>query len=157
MSTAPLVEIRSVLIPLARNLLLLPNVVVAEVMNYSKPVARENAPDWFIGDIAWRGSSVPVVSIDHLMGHGAAQPGHRSRMIIMNTINGEKRLPHIGIVADAIPSLVRVTAESVEASGSDADRERFVKQVLIINDQEALIPDLDELENLVVDFLISDK
>ncbi len=153
MSSAPLMEIRSVLIPIGQNLLLLPNVVVAEVMNYSKPDVRQDAPDWFLGDIAWRGTTVPVVSMEGLMGTKVIEPGYRSRTIILNTINGDSLLPHIGIVAHAIPSLVRISSKSIESSSSSVDQNSLVKQAVLIDDQEAFIPDLDELEKFVRDYL----
>jgi chemosensory pili system protein ChpC len=153
MSSVPVVQIRSVLIPLEQKLLLLPNVVVAEVMNYAKPEIRQDSPEWFIGDIAWRGTSVPLISIEGLMGHAVVEPGHRGRTIIINTINGENLLPHIALVAHAIPSLVRVTSESVESSGLPEDRGHLIKQAVLIDDQQAFIPDLDELEKLVLEFV----
>ena len=42
-------EVRSVLIPLNTGRLLLPNVVVAEVMNYQRPEDRDDTPNWFLG------------------------------------------------------------------------------------------------------------
>lgn len=156
MSRVPLVEIRSVLIPLLRNFLLIPNVVVAEVMNYSQPEIRQEAPDWFLGDIAWRGTSVPIVSMEGLMGDEIVEPGYRSRMIILNTINGESLLPHIGIVAHAIPSLVRVTSESIESPSLPVNQNGLIKQVVIVGDKEVYIPDLDELEKLVLGYMAAE-
>ena len=153
MSSAPLTEVRSVLIPLAESPLLLPNVVVAEVINYMRPDIRQGAPEWFLGDIAWRGTSVPVVSLEGLMGESIVEPGYRGRTIIMNTINGESLLPHIGIAAQAMPSLVRVTAESIQPSSMSEGSVSLVRQVVNIADKQAFIPDLDELERLVLDFI----
>jgi chemosensory pili system protein ChpC len=147
------VQVSSVLIPLAKRLLLLPNVVVAEVINYSKPTVRKRAPEWFLGDIVWRGTSVPVISIDGLMGDLMIEPGRRGRIIVLNTINGENDLTHIGIVSQAIPSLVRVTSESISSLNSTHENPSLVTYAVEVEAKHAVIPDLDALEKIVVDFL----
>lgn len=151
MKSAPVFQVRSVLIPLLEDTLLLPNVVVAEVMNLITPQTRQDMPDWFLGDIGWRGTSVPVVSFEGMMGQPIVEPAQRGRTIILNTINGEASLPHIGIVAQAIPSLVQVTVESIDLSDSSREpQSSLIKQTVTINDKQAIIPDLDELERLVM-------
>ncbi|MEN8178193.1 MAG: chemotaxis protein CheW [Pseudomonadota bacterium] len=139
-----------------KNLVLLPNVVVAEVMNYSKPEVRQGVPEWLLGDLAWRGTSVPVVSIEGMMGDTVVEPVHRGRTIIMNTLNGEASLPHIGMVAQAIPSLLHVTSESIDSSDISDNLGGLVKQAVMIDDKQAFIPDLDELERLVLDCMATD-
>ena len=51
--------IRGVLIQVADARLLLPNATIAEVLSYADPDRVENAPDWLLGRIRWRGQ-VPV-------------------------------------------------------------------------------------------------
>lgn len=143
-------EVRSVLIPLAENRLLLPNVVVAEVMDYQKPEARDNTPEWFIGDLSWRGTRVPVVSIEALMNGSVVTPGRRGRTIVTNTLNGEKSLPYIAIFSHAMPSLVRVTADNIQPYTLEVDLGVLIKQAVRINGSPALVPNLDELERQVL-------
>ena len=131
-------EVRCVLIPLRASRLLLPNVVVAEVMNYQKPESRENTPDWFMGVMAWRGTSVPVVSIEGLMGGTVAEPGYRGRTIVTNTLNGNKAIPHIGLVSKSIPSLVRVNEENIQPSEFLSDLGELIKESVNVN--EGLAP-----------------
>lgn len=146
-------EIRSVLIPLDASRLLLPNAVVAEVMNYRRPESRENAPDWFLGVMAWRGTSVPVVSFEGLIGGSVVEPGYRGRTIVTNTLNGNKTIPHIGLVSKAIPSLVRVNEENITPSDLKSDLGELIKESVNVNEGLALIPDLDELERRVLEIV----
>lgn len=48
-------EIRGVLIQIEGGRLLLPNATVSEVLSYADPEPIENAPDWILGSIRWRG------------------------------------------------------------------------------------------------------
>lgn len=152
MSSDTILQVRSVLIPLTDETLLLPNAVVAEVMNYTVPTARDDAADWLTGDLPWRGKQIPVISLEGMMGRVIQEPARRGRLIILNTLNGESRLPHIGLVAQAIPSLVQVTVESIaQGEVTDESLHPLIKQIVNINDKQALIPDLDELERRVLD------
>ena len=55
-------DIRGVLIQVAGTRLLLPNATIAEVMSFAEPDPVENAPDWLLARIRWRGWQLPVVA-----------------------------------------------------------------------------------------------
>ncbi|WP_177419867.1 chemotaxis protein CheW [endosymbiont of Lamellibrachia barhami] len=144
-------EVRSVLIPLESERLLLPNAAVAEVVGYRKPKPEENLPEWLLGFIEWRKYDIPVVSFDGLIGKPIQEPGHRGRIIVTHTLNGDEELPYIGLVAQAIPRLVRVTSDNILPASSDEEMGVVIQKPVIIGGESALIPDLDELELLVQD------
>ena len=60
--------IRGVLIQVADARLLLPNATIAEVLSYADPDRVENAPDWLLGRIRWRGWQLPLVSFSRFTG-----------------------------------------------------------------------------------------
>jgi chemosensory pili system protein ChpC len=151
MSQKEVSEIRCVLIPLATSRLLLPNAVVAEVMDFQSPVPREHMPDWYLGDLAWRGTSIPMVSIEGMWGGSVAVPGQRSRTLVLNTLNGNQDLTHIGLIVQSLPTLVRVSLENLEPSKVSSDLGALISQSVTVNDNLALIPDLDELERRVLE------
>ncbi len=141
-------EVRSVLIPLSDRQLLLPNAVVAEVMGYQPPVPVEDVPDWFLGHMVWRGIMIPVVSFEALLGKPAVTPGPRGRIAIMNSLNHHPRYSHFGVVVQAIPSLVRVSADNVSpvATPDDEAAEGVIRQAVELDMSPAYIPDLDGIE-----------
>jgi chemosensory pili system protein ChpC len=149
MNKAVVNEVRSVIIPLMTCRLLLPNVVVAEVIDYQPPIPKDNAPAWLLGDLKWRGKTIPLVSVEGIMGGTVAGASLRSRIIVMNTLNDVKSLSHIALITQTIPTLVRVTAENIEPAKLTGNLGRMVKQPVTINAGLALIPDLDALENQV--------
>jgi chemosensory pili system protein ChpC len=152
MNSAVVSEVRSVLIPLADRQLLLPNAVVAEVMGFQKPEQVDDKPDWFLGNMAWRGVMIPVVSFESMMGGDAATPGARSRIAIMNALSGESRLSHFGMVVQGIPSLVRVSVDNVLPKPDDpTDEEPLIRQAVELDLSPAYIPNLDEMERLLIE------
>ncbi|MES9963261.1 MAG: chemotaxis protein CheW [Candidatus Sedimenticola sp. 20ELBAFRAG] len=147
-------EIRGVLLPLQNGQLLLPNATVSEVVGYTKPESRkEGAPDWLLGDFSWRQQKVPLISFETLTGSARDEVGHRARIAICNTLNGNDKLPYIGILLKAIPHLVRVTRDSVAPLGEEGDAGSMVAGQVKIAGKEAWIPDLDSLEMALGDVL----
>ncbi len=150
MSQAVIKEVRSVLIPLGDRQLLLPNAVVAEVMDYQSPDPVEGAPEWFLGNMAWRGIIIPVVSFEAMQGGEVVTPGHRGRIAIMNTLNGHPLFSHIGLVVQAIPSLARVSVDNVLPSANNEEMvDPLIRQVVELDMSPVYIPNLDEIEQRV--------
>jgi chemosensory pili system protein ChpC len=154
MSQAVVKEVRSVLIPLHELQLLLPNAVIAEVIAYQQPDPGESGgPDWLIGTIMWRGVVIPVVSFEGMLGEQVVLPGHRGRIMVMNTLNQNQKVTHIGLLVQAIPSLVRVSANNIIPHNPDDELDPLVKQQVELDLNPALIPELDEIERQVTEAL----
>jgi chemosensory pili system protein ChpC len=143
-------EIRGVLLPLDNGQLLLPNASVSEVVGYIAPDSvAGDMPAWLLGTVAWRQQAVPLVSFELLTGGQQAEIGHRARIAICNTLNGNTERPFMAILLRSIPHLVRVTEESVFPLEESGEIGEMVQRQVTINGQEAWIPDLDMLEKAV--------
>lgn len=143
-------DIRGVLIPVGTEKLLLPNATVAEIISYRDPESTpEGAPNWLLGDIGWRQRTVPVVALENMFG-GDYQGYTRGRIAVCYSLLEDEEHPYLGVVSDGIPHLVRVREEDIEVLPlSDADRELPVLARLRLKDEEALIPDLARLTEMV--------
>ena len=60
-------ELSCVMLPLNGIQLLLPNVCVAEIVPWRRVKVLEDAPDWCLGLLGWRGESIPVVVFRRLV------------------------------------------------------------------------------------------
>ena len=78
-------QVRSLWIPLRQVNMLLPHAVVAEIGNYRVPDSRDDTPEWLLGDINWRGTTIPVVSLESLCGESAPANLVYSRLLIINS------------------------------------------------------------------------
>ena len=81
-------DIRGVLITVTNGRLLLPNASVAEVITYSEPEAVENAPDWLLGRVRWRGWRLPLLSFSRLAGW-SNEDGHLGAKVAVLDVNQE--------------------------------------------------------------------
>jgi len=142
-------EIRGLLIPLARERLLLPHALVAEVVNYQPPQPIEGAPDWLKGHVSWRGAMLPLVSAECLMQLPETAPGHRARIVVCTTLGQDTPVPYLGLLAQAIPRLVRITPDSLVPADADQEVTGMLGRVTIA-DESAVILDVDALERELV-------
>jgi len=142
-------ELRGVLIQLQGEQLLLPNAAVAEVIDYREPESKEGAPAWFIGSTNWRQRNLPVVRLERLLGDEDPGSSQRRRIVVCHTLSETAQRPFIGIVASAIPRLVRVREELLQGKPGVDEESALVHARLNFDGQDALIPDLGELERQV--------
>lgn len=145
-------ELRGVLIQVVGARLLLPNASIAEILSVADPEPLENAPAWLLGRIRWRGWPVPLVAFSELAGTGQFQRDLRGqRVLVLKALGGNKRLPYFAILTQGFPRLVRVSVESLDASQTleDSDLAMSVR----FQDEDVLIPDLEQLEARISDVL----
>lgn len=145
-------EVYSFMIPTVQGNILLPNSGVAEIVPFSNIGLFESGDDkplWFLGHLLWRGIEVPLISIDVIRGETDPQANKRSRVAVVHTLNANSDLPYLAIIVQGIPRLSHVTNANIELledeSLSDAEKMRIK-----VEEIEAVIPDLDKLEEMVL-------
>jgi chemosensory pili system protein ChpC len=153
-SASPDVEIRGVLLPLQATYLLLPNVTVVEVIGFREEEQIENAPGWLRGLVTWSQRRIPVVSFEYFVHQEVADAGYRARIALCKNLNGDPRLPFIGILCRSIPRLARVNNQTVaEVQLQEMMPEMTLKHITY-NGEDAWIPDLEKLANSCVKILL---
>ena len=143
-------SVRSLWLPLDNTNLLLPNVAVAEVLNYRVPDTIEGGPDWLLGTLYWRDQALPVISIERLCGYSLPPNAQGSRIAVINSVSTELKLPFFAIVTVGIPRLFLADADdlgdSIAAARTLPDT---VADCVQIGSEEALIPNLAVIQALV--------
>lgn len=139
--------IRCLVVPLEGVSLMIPNVLVSEVAPFQAPTPM-NAPDWVLGRIQWRGLIVPLVSFEQLLGLPGGRPGRTSRAIVLNTLNGDTRMPFIAVLSRGIPRMQSITSDGLPAS-AEAGAEGILCR-FDYNGETMMIPDLDRIEQMLL-------
>ena len=144
-------EVRGVYIPIESSQLLLPNAAVTEVVGFQEPTPAAGAPEWLLGELEWRRQTIPIVSFERALGLSEGKLSHRARIIICNTLNGSQDLPFIGVVAKSIPRLIHVRTDNIVDAKGEEDLGPLVLNKVTVAGEEAIIPDLDRLEQMLRD------
>lgn len=144
-------EIRGVMIPVTAGRVLLPNATVAEVITYSVPEKVPDAPEWLLGRLAWRGWRLPLFSFAMLTGSATAENYTNAKVAVLKALGGNARLPFVAMLAQGFPRLTTITPDLLIPSGDDAEFPPGVRAQVMVRDDEAVIPDLGVIENLVAE------
>ncbi|MEJ6655540.1 MAG: chemotaxis protein CheW [Pseudomonas sp.] len=137
-------SLNGLVVPLAEQSLLLPNVAVAELVGYRLSQAAEQGPAWFLGWTLWRDQRVPVIDPDVLMGH-AEEPPQAPRALILNAVGESSGLSFIALRVHGIPRSKKVLRGEIDAAGLARE---FISQPVRLADEAdtLLIPDLAAIE-----------
>ncbi len=139
-----------VMIPMNGRQLLLPNVSIAEVVDFASTETMDNAPEWLAGKLEWRGLSLPIISYDGANGTEVITPaGNRGRIVVLNTIGDHhNKVPFMALVTQGIPSQTRLGEEQIKQTDGDTGSADLMQ--VDVDGEIAFIPDLGFLESLAV-------
>ncbi len=142
-------EIRTIMAPLTDGHVLLPNSAVAEVLSYTAPEPFKKSPPWLLGEIAWHGWQVPVISYETLLKEDATYAASpKGRILIIKTLGESTQVNYIGLVIQGLPKLKKVTRSTLIEKQTTGLADTLFSEVSI-DSQQALIPELGHLTRTV--------
>lgn len=143
-------DIRGVLIQVTGARLLLPNATIAEVLSYAEPEPVENAPDWLLGRIRWRGWRLPLIAFASMAGISQETAALGNKVLVLKALGGDARLPYFALLTQGFPRLVTVARDELIADTDGSDRLPVaVLASVMMNQDPALLPDLETVENRI--------
>lgn len=141
-------QLSCLLIPMIEGNMLLPNVSVAEVIQFEMPTKAEEKPYWFLGEIQWRNTAVPLISYESYTQQQAVNVKRNARIAILNTVNPQAKQAFYAMLVQGIPKLIKLSEQDVSAE-STVDLPDSVKMQVKTELGFAFIPDLPYIEQLV--------
>jgi chemosensory pili system protein ChpC len=145
-------EIRGLMIQITNGRLLLPNANVSEVITLSTPERVPNAPDWLLGRVAWRGWRLPLISFSLLAGLALDERATGGRVCVMKALSGHPRMPFIALLAQGFPRLTTINIDQLVPLGDSFGRPGVMMD-LMLRDDQAMIPNLTQVEQMIFDAL----
>jgi len=138
------------LIPIQGGRMVLPNVTVAELIPFQKPVEIANTPEWIMGEIEWRGTMIPVISYEDFSGFKKGPAGQDLRVAVVNSPNGEQgKMRFFGMLTQGIPSLIKLEEAAIKENQNTV-LQKGQKMAVTLETGHATIPDLDMLESAIL-------
>lgn len=135
-------EIHAVLIALARDSLLLPNVAVVETVPLEDLQVAVDAPAWLAGHVQREAQRLPVLRLERLNGDMGEPDLRRARVIVVKLPDPVDGLTAIGVLAQAYPHLVTLNRAAMRAEAlRDSDRSDLVLARVRLGNQVCWIPD----------------
>lgn len=128
--------------------LLVPNTLVAEVIDARETVPGDELPDWVLGMLSWRGRKLPLLAFERLLGEPPSAASQARRCVIINTLNGNPRLPYFALALTRIPHLSLIGEEDLTYE-PDEEAVEPVLAVLRYQTRRVLVPDVDVIERML--------
>jgi len=143
-------DIRGVLIQIAGARLLLPNATIAEVLSFADPEPIADAPEWLLGRIRWRGWQLPLVAFSRLAGIAQEKGGLGSKVIVLKALGGDPKAPFFAVLTQGFPRLVTVSESRLVTRETEPSLlPNGVQAQVLLNEDEALVPDLEAVERMI--------
>ncbi len=142
--------VRCLVLPLNNVSLLVPNTLIAEVIDYKATEAAGQTPEWLTGMLSWRGRNVPVISFERLTGRPTSLINEGRRYVVCNTVNPVSQVPFIALEVQGIPHLIMVKNEMLEHDSKSHQAEPAVLAHLRLNEESVLVPNMEVLEKMLV-------
>lgn len=151
-ATAPAERVSAMLLPIDSDFLILPDVAVMQIVDAPTVEGVENSPDWFAGNMLWRGYSVPVVRFEPLNG-GFARSSSIERVAIIKSTVKNGYLPYYAVATSDRPSLRDINIDSVVIAEGRA-RGRAESMSIALDDIAAGVPNADWVENHLLTYIL---
>ena len=158
------VGINTLLCRIEGGQLLLPDTLIAEVIEYqqatiqmpSSPATQDETDDeaserplWYLGTLQWRQLSVPLVSLEALNSGGFFIHNHQLKIIILNSIGEHAHMPYWGFISKDTPRMQRISADYLVADNTaELGNIEFMRAELL--GEPVLLPDLEKIEALLI-------
>ena len=140
-------NLRCLLIAVQGGQIILPNSLVVEVLPFATPLQIEAAPHWVVGAMLWRNLTTPLVSLGRLIFRVTPEADLNSRIIFINALGSDSRLPHFGILGTSVPRPLDLQRHEITLDPAVADLNRpGVLSWARYQDQSVVIPDLETIE-----------
>lgn len=148
-------EIRGLMIPVTGGRVLLPNATVAEVITYSIPEKIPDAPEWLLGRLSWRGWRLPLFSFAMLAGTAKKESYSNAKVAVLKALGGNSKLPFMALLAQGFPRLTTITPDLLIPTGDENEHPPGVHAQVLVRDDQAMIPDLGHIEQLVTEAMVA--
>jgi chemosensory pili system protein ChpC len=146
-------EIRGVMIPVTGGRVLLPNATIAEVISFTIPEKLDNAPDWLLGRLPWRGWRLPLFSFSILSGIAATESVGNAKVAVLKALGGNPKLPFVALLAQGFPRLTTILPDLLISAGGEDGQAPGVRAHVLVRNDHAVIPDLNLIETMVAEAL----
>lgn len=140
--------VRTQLLPLQQQPLLIPTVCLAGIIDYTAPSQSAAAAGAFLGNSHWQGAPIPLLSFERLIGQPFSGHLKATRIAVLRKITGGGAPCHYyALVIQGLPRALSISREAFAATPDHGPAPtRLVMARVQVHGQPALIPDLPGLE-----------
>ncbi len=143
-------EIRGIMIPVTKNKkVLLPNAIIAEVVSYNDINKVEDAPNWLLGNINWRGYEIPLICYETLSTGDNPDGKITGRVAVIKALGDVKKMPYFAMLVEGVPRLQLVTQGDLQVHEMEEEENNAIASRVTIQDDMSEIPNIRYIEHIL--------
>ena len=145
-------QLKCVILTLRKENVIVPNALVAEIISVKDVEEASNMPDWYLGNMKWRGADVPLLSFEAAGGEGTSKVNLNTQAVVLYAVgrDGEKSdSPYLGLVMSGVPHVSHFSRDQIKTDTEASDEHPMVAQKVRINGASVSILDVDEMVHMV--------
>jgi chemosensory pili system protein ChpC len=145
--------VKCVILTLRKENVLLPNALVAEIVSVkdiSEPA--EKVPDWYIGEMSWRGAEVPLVSFEAAGGDKISKVNLNTQAVVLYAVGadgGSGERPYLALVMSGVPHISSFSRNQIKSDTESEEDHPMIAQKVRINGASVSILDVDAMVHMV--------
>lgn len=143
--------LKCIILTTRKELVIVPNAAVAEIVSVQDVINDEKTPGWFLGKAHWRGVDLPLISFEAAGGESAHSVNINTQVAVLYTAgqNPDRKHPYVGLVISGVPHVSRFTREQVKPNTEAVNRNPIVAQKVRVNGAAANILDMGKIESML--------
>ncbi len=145
-------SIKCVILTLRKENVIVPNALVAEIISVKEIESLDNAPAWFLGNMNWRGSEVPLLSFEASGGEQIAKVNLNTQAVVLYAVGESGEIsehPYLGLVMSGVPHVSHFSREQIKIDIDALETHPMVAQKVRINGASVSILDVDAMVAMV--------
>ncbi|MGI9301559.1 MAG: chemotaxis protein CheW [Gammaproteobacteria bacterium] len=140
----------SLILPLVSTRMILPQSVITEIIQRPEVTEIPGSASWLKGVFRWRTEQVPLLSFEEMTGaEENRQQRHEGRVVVVYALEEITGLVFYAFELQGIPHPVQLTRETVMEDATRQNETPVVGARVLINSQEAVIPDMSAVEHMI--------
>jgi len=145
--------IKSIILTLKNELVIVPNAAVAEIISVHDVKKVEGSPQWLLGMARWRGVELPVVSYEAAGGDSAQDVNINTQVAVMYTVSDEtekdKTYSYIGLAIHGVPHVSTFSRDQIKTDEQALSGHPMAAQKVRVNGAAAGILDIYAIEEML--------
>ena len=146
-------SLKCVILTLRSENVMVPNASIAEIISAKDTFQVENAPDWYVGKMTWRGVDVPLVSFEAAAGVEFKNVNLNTQVAVIYAVTKDAQHPYVGLVISGVPHVSSFTKDQIitdPESLLEEETHPMIAQKTRINGAAVSILDIGAIEKMVI-------
>lgn len=140
-------------LPTTSSAIILPDVMVAEIIQPRHSELTSDGPDWLVGHCRWRGHSIPMICFEAMNQANYVTPSEVLYVAVINSLSKHGYLPYYGIVLSELPSASTIERRTVTVHDGRA-RGRAETLSVLLEGESAGIPNINWIEQHLLGYIL---